>query len=47
MTRRELIEMWLRQSDVEAAAGVAVPLPTVVLIPGQRSRVWAMDDVAG
>jgi hypothetical protein len=45
MTRRELIELWLRQSEVEAAAGAPAPVPTGVLIPAQRSRASALDDL--
>jgi len=47
MTRRELIELWMRQSEVEAATGAPAVVPTVAFIPAQRDRVTALDDLAG
>ena len=45
MTQRELVEMWMRQTDDEAAAGAPAPVPAVVFLPAQRSRVGAVDDI--
>ena len=41
MTRREWDEIWAGTPTVEA------PQPVLVLIPAPRSRVGALDDVAG
>lgn len=47
MTRRELIELWQRQTEAEVALGAPIPLPTPPFIPAQRSRSTALDDLAG
>jgi hypothetical protein len=47
MTSRELRELWLRQTDTEAALGAPIPLPVPPFLPAQRSRAAAPDDLAG
>ena len=47
MTSHEFRDLWLHQTDTEAASGAPIPLPVPPFIPGQRSRTAAPDELAG